>query len=717
MVLFTTGMQYPEKTVIMNQCFQFLFYLWMSLFLSSSIGLNAQTNPKYYYVATNGNDSGPGTESLPWKTFAKVAPLATAGVTVFIREGTYNERLVIVNSGTAEEPLTFASYPGETATITGEGMTPPTQWYEAGLIWINGLSNIMISGLRVINSPSTGIDVSGSSYISIEKNYIDNTYNSGISTYICNNIVVDANEILHAATMFDNECISFGVTDNFEIKNNHIHDAVSCGIDVKVGSSNGIICKNEVHKLTTGIYTDAWNSHEYNIDIFDNIAYNNGIGIVVGTENNGLIERIRIHNNKSYDNSERGLWIAGAGVGVTHPIRNIKVYANEFYHNKFGIEIGGLTGTTIDSIGVFNNLIHNNICAGIRITRYDGPSGDYLLRNIAICNNTINGNGTAGNGWDAENGAMNFFNIFPGNILIQNNILSNNAVGTIHVSPDMPTDSLTIDYNFFNGFLNLYDEKTGTNVLYGNPLFVDNLSNDYHLQSASPAIDNGDPDQIYNDPEDHNKPGHALYPAQGILRNDMGAYGGPLASSWDLKSSFTTPAAPVLVLPSNNAKDLPNTLLVTWNAPWGTTSTRLQVSTISDFSSLVTDTIIKGQSCGIRGLENNTFYYWRANATNAGGTSPWSELWSFTTSYLKGIKDQVSSETIRAYPVPVEDMLKIEGIDNESTTVSILSQDGKLLKQIKGRGIQQIDVSELQKGIYLVQISNSQTTITKKIVK
>ena len=62
-------------------------------------------------------------------------------------------------------------------------------------------------------------------------------------------------------------------------------------------------------------------------------------------------------------------------------------------------------------------------------------------------------------------------------------------------------------------------------------------------------------------------------------------------------------------------------------------------------------------------------------------------------------------------------MLKIDGIDNEFKTVSILSQDGKLLKQIIGRGIQEIDVSEFKKGIYLVKNSNSQTTITKKIVK
>lgn len=122
-------------------------------------------------------------------------------------------------------------------------------------------------------------------------------------------------------------------------------------------------------------------------------------------------------------------------------------------------------------------------------------------------------------------------------------------------------------------------------------------------------------------------------------------------------------------------------------------------------------------SSGIESLANNTLYYWRVNATNAGGTSSWSETWSFTTALLTWIKEQISNEIIKIYPVPVDGILKIDGIDNEYTTISILSQDGKILKQIKGRGIQEIDLSELQKGVYLVKISNSQTVISKKIVK
>jgi len=87
--------------------------------------------------------------------------------------------------------------------------------------------------------------------------------------------------------------------------------------------------------------------------------------------------------------------------------QDIKVYGNESFENGFGIEIGGYTGTTFDSIKVYNNMIYHNKGVGVRITRYDGPSGAFAMRNVSVINNTIYGNGTVGNGWDADNGGMN----------------------------------------------------------------------------------------------------------------------------------------------------------------------------------------------------------------------------------------------------------------------------------------------------------------------
>jgi uncharacterized protein YfiM (DUF2279 family) len=609
------------------------------LFILGAAGLYAQSDPIYYYVSPAGNDSNPGTESLPWKTLAKAATTATAGVTVFIKQGTYNERLVPVNSGTVDGPITFMSYPGDSVIISGVGIKFSSEQYSdrwwSGLIHIENLKYIKLSGLRVVHSAASGILATNCGHIIIERNYTDSTFSPGIVVNGCNDVMVEANEVVHGCTGGDQECISFMTTNLFEIKNNHVHDGFTEGIDVKVGSSNGIVNNNEVYNQEAGrpgIYIDAWDRHEFNIDVFDNISHDNGgHGIAVASEDGGLLENIKIHNNKAYDNS-RGLWVAGWGVATQkHLFNNITIYGNEFYSNDFGIEIGGYPLTTMDSIKVFNNLIYHNVHAGVRITRYGELSGEFVFRNLSIINNTIHGNGTLGNGWDPDNAGMNIFNINPENLAIRNNIISSNAYCTIFVGPEVPAGSITIDYNFFSGFRNVLYEIAGTNQVYGIPLFVDSLKNDYHLRAVSPCIDKGNPNQEYNDPADPNRPGYALYPAQGTLRNDMGAYGGPYASSSDVMI-VAAPSAPNLSGPADGARIVSITPTLSWERAMGAVTYRLQVSLESWFSTiLVNDSTITETLKSIGPLQNGTTYFWRVNAKNEGGSSSWSQVRSFTT--------------------------------------------------------------------------------------
>jgi parallel beta-helix repeat protein len=508
------------------------------LFSLSTAGLYALSDPICYYVSTTGNDSNPGTESLPWKTLAKAASMATANVTVFIKKGTYNERLVPLNSGTANAPVTFTSYPGDSASIDGEGMTDPA--LSTGLIFVDGLRYITISGLQIRHSAGVGIQVKNSSHITIRENTIDSTYDMGLKVHACDNILVEGNEIVRACLVNDlEECLSVSTTNVIEISTNRVHDGRAIGIDVKYGSSNVILKNNEVYNQNgcIGIYVEAWTMHQFNIDVFDNISHDNQIGFAVTSEMGGLNEGIKVHHNIAYHNGQRGFWVGGWGGGETHPVKNIKIYGNVSYENGFGVEIGGYAGTTMDSIEVNNNLIHHNTGAGVRITRYDGPSGAYVMRNVSITNNTIFGNGKVGAAWDPDNAGINLFNINPENLVIRNNIVSGNATCTIFVAPEVPSGGVTIDYNFFGGFRNVAYETAGTNPVYGNPLFIDSLNNNYRLENSSPCVDGGHPDPMYNDPADPTRPGYALFPALGTVRNDMGAYGGPHATCLDAVTS------------------------------------------------------------------------------------------------------------------------------------------------------------------------------------
>ena len=125
----------------------FLVFAILSLTFLTSMSASATV----YYVATDGNDGNPGTEALPWKTIQKAAHSMVAGDTVYIRSGTYNERVIPENSGSAGNYITYAAYPGETVTIDGNNISVPE---DEGLFYIHGKSHIKVSGLRVVNSVS-----------------------------------------------------------------------------------------------------------------------------------------------------------------------------------------------------------------------------------------------------------------------------------------------------------------------------------------------------------------------------------------------------------------------------------------------------------------------------------------------------------------------------------------------------------------------------------
>jgi YVTN family beta-propeller protein len=98
--------------------------------------------------------------------------------------------------------------------------------------------------------------------------------------------------------------------------------------------------------------------------------------------------------------------------------------------------------------------------------------------------------------------------------------------------------------------------------------------------------------------------------------------------------SFTTaqvaPAAPTLATPTNGAINVALNTTLSWNPSSGATAYRVQCSNSTSFSFL-TDTTIAGTSRALNSLTTFSTYYWRVNASNAYGTSPWSAIDSFST--------------------------------------------------------------------------------------
>jgi hypothetical protein len=80
-----------------------------------------QSTGAIFHVATNGNDSGPGTEAAPWRTVQKALNTLGAGQTAYIHGGTYAQSLRLSRGGTASDPVTIRSAPGEIAILQPSG--------------------------------------------------------------------------------------------------------------------------------------------------------------------------------------------------------------------------------------------------------------------------------------------------------------------------------------------------------------------------------------------------------------------------------------------------------------------------------------------------------------------------------------------------------------------------------------------------------------------
>jgi hypothetical protein len=92
------------------------------------------------------------------------------------------------------------------------------------------------------------------------------------------------------------------------------------------------------------------------------------------------------------------------------------------------------------------------------------------------------------------------------------------------------------------------------------------------------------------------------------------------------------PITPTLSSPGDAATGVPVSTTLTWNPVTGATTYHVQVSSAQSFAAiLVDDSTLTTTSKTIGLLSNNTTYYWRVSASNAGGTSAYSPTRSFTT--------------------------------------------------------------------------------------
>ncbi len=169
-------------------------------------------------------------------------------------------------------------------------------------------------------------------------------------------------------------------------------------------------------------------------------------------------------------------------------------------------------GIVIDYSGarVRNNLVCHNTGGTVY-----GGGGFWILGNgdapILIENNTV-----VGNAVDMRGGG---FYVWSSTVTLRGNIVWGNTQVSGGPIAVVGGGTAAVTYCDVEGGF------AGDGNIDSPPAFADTVN--CVLEAASPCVDAGDPDPAYDDPEDPDNPGNALWPAQGGLRNDMGAYGGP----------------------------------------------------------------------------------------------------------------------------------------------------------------------------------------------
>jgi hypothetical protein len=187
----------------------------------------ASAQPSSFYVSTTGNDANPGTQAAPWRTIQHAADTARAGSTVNVRGGIYQERVTINVSGNPSDGyVTFRSYPGETAILEGEHLTPDAR---SGMLVIHNKSYVRIEGFEIRNYRTAGhrltplgISITGAgTHIELLHNnvhHIENNFQGrdapgsggngfGIAVYgtdaktAISELVIDGNEVHHLKTV------------------------------------------------------------------------------------------------------------------------------------------------------------------------------------------------------------------------------------------------------------------------------------------------------------------------------------------------------------------------------------------------------------------------------------------------------------------------------------------------------------------------------------
>jgi PKD repeat protein len=466
----------------------------------------------YYVDGTAGNDSNPGSESLPWKTISKVNGFAFApGDTISFKRGcTWREQLTVGQSGTSGQPITYTDY-GEGALPKIYGSDLLTGWnvYSGNVwqcphsgtvfaVWFNASGTIKwgnpkTSLANCVNeydwyyannvvyvyaatdpdsrytavegtSRNYSVFMQSKSYITVSHLDLEFSYLSGCKAQVCSHCNIEYNTVCYIGPKQNGDegrAIWVNGTSYTTVAHNTVHDSSRSLIGIMAGG---------------GSEDGGYNVVEYNT-VYD--GYHSCINIMrAGTSGNGVHHATVRYNLCYYTNAYNdvgnvGILIYTQGTDATHKVHDVDIYYN-ICLNTAGPALN--VNDYSDSVNIYNNVVYGSKsgtsqwCAGIEI------GGGTTSTNVTVKNNI----------------AMNLANVCfyvadeTNVIACDNNCWYQGAgAGTTYANINGTS------YN--SGGFAAYKSATGWDAhgKWEDPKFVNASGEDFHLQSSSPNIDAG----------------------------------------------------------------------------------------------------------------------------------------------------------------------------------------------------------------------------------
>lgn len=287
-----------------------------------------------YYVSTTGSDSNSGSSSSPWATLQHAENQASAGSTIIVENGTYQEADSWLNGGSAGSPITVE------AQTKWQAIIAPTAAQEAansdGVIYVN-VSYVTVLGLN-IKGDSGGNATEG---IKFQYNYDGPTLVGGI--------------------IKDSQISSIGLAN------------CGGGSPILDGQSNTVIDSNLIYNygynsascnLYEGIYINNGSGAIITNNVIGDSPDETGISLNFETATTGFPVNVTIANNTIFNTGGNGIYInCTGGVCSGNFVNNNILYNVGNTTNNASIALvlnGGGSGGSYGANTYSNNLIYDS---------------------------------------------------------------------------------------------------------------------------------------------------------------------------------------------------------------------------------------------------------------------------------------------------------------------------------------------------------------------